>query len=58
MKPGTIPLGILAILFALFQVWWIGMTIINGRLAEKAVKKRKEEKIELKRNQLENLLKK
>tara|TARA_Y100001968_G_C19040430_1_gene564218 strand:- start:241 stop:441 length:201 start_codon:yes stop_codon:yes gene_type:complete len=53
VRAGTIPLGSLAIIFALFQIWWIGTTIQNGRAAEKAVKMRRGEKA-LKKDPLRN----
>ena len=58
MKTGTVPLAILAAAFALIQLWWIGMTIKNGRQAEEAVKKRRSEKIEDQKERLEKLLRK
>ena len=58
MKSGTVPLALLASVFALIQFWWIGMTIKNGRQAEDAVKKRRSEKIEDQKKRLEKLLRK
>ena len=34
MRQGTIVLSLLAIAFLLLQVWWIIMTIKNGRTGE------------------------
>tara|TARA_Y100001968_G_scaffold251771_1_gene237027 strand:- start:10740 stop:10916 length:177 start_codon:yes stop_codon:yes gene_type:complete len=57
MKPGIIPLGTLAIVFAIIQIWWIGMTVRNGRAAEKAIKERKLSKLESQKQKLEKLIK-
>ncbi len=64
VRPGTVPLATLAIVFAMLQVWWIMTTIKNGRAAEKAVANRRAAKALLKeplkdqKERLENLLKK
>tara|TARA_B100000700_G_C14770075_1_gene726318 strand:- start:183 stop:380 length:198 start_codon:yes stop_codon:yes gene_type:complete len=41
IQSGVIPLGILAIIFAALQVWWISMTIFNARKAEQEAKNRR-----------------
>tara|TARA_Y100001968_G_scaffold183133_1_gene167773 strand:+ start:42190 stop:42390 length:201 start_codon:yes stop_codon:yes gene_type:complete len=64
VRPGSVPLATLAVIFALLQVWWIGLTIKNGRAAENAVAKRRTEKaikndpLSIQKERLENLLKK
>ena len=64
VRPGTLPMATLAVIFAGFQVWWIGITIRNGRVAENAVAKRRSEKnlhkdpLKNQKERLENLLKK
>ena len=60
---GTVPLATLAVIFAGLQVWWIGTTIRNGRLAENAVANRRiakrlqKDPLKDQKDKLENLLK-
>ena len=58
IKPGTVPLASLAVVFALIQFWWIGLTIKNGKEAEQVIKERRSKKIQDQKKWLENLLKK
>ena len=64
VRPGTVPLATLAVVFAGLQLWWIGTTIRNGRAAEKAVANQRAEKalqkdsLKDQKEKLENLLKK
>tara|TARA_Y100001968_G_scaffold8503_1_gene7186 strand:+ start:33263 stop:33463 length:201 start_codon:yes stop_codon:yes gene_type:complete len=64
LREGTVPLASLAIIFAGLQIWWIGITIKNGRDAEKAVANRRsakglrKETLKEQKERLENLLKK
>ena len=44
VSQGTVPLATLAIIFAGLQIWWIGITIRNGRQAEKAIANRRKAK--------------
>tara|TARA_Y100001968_G_scaffold268442_1_gene258801 strand:+ start:18 stop:239 length:222 start_codon:yes stop_codon:yes gene_type:complete len=41
MKPGIVPLGTLAVLFALLQLLWIGLIIKNGKEEDRLKKDRK-----------------
>tara|TARA_B100000700_G_scaffold308770_1_gene386904 strand:- start:1021 stop:1242 length:222 start_codon:yes stop_codon:yes gene_type:complete len=41
MKPGIVPLGTLAVLFALLQLIWIGLIIKNGKQEDRLKKDRK-----------------
>ena len=45
VRTGSIPLATLAVIFAGLQVWWIGITIRNGRKAEKVVANRRAAKL-------------
>ncbi len=58
MKTGTIPLATLAVLFGIIQIWWIALTLKNGREAEQVVKERRQKKIENQKEFLEKILKK
>ena len=40
MKPGMVPLGTLAIVFALLQLIWIGLIIKNGKEEDRIKKNR------------------
>tara|TARA_Y100001968_G_scaffold62140_1_gene52952 strand:- start:4828 stop:5019 length:192 start_codon:yes stop_codon:yes gene_type:complete len=58
IKTGSVPLAALALIFAILQFWWIGMTIKNGREAEKLVKERRSKRIDDQKKFLEKILNK
>tara|TARA_B100000700_G_C15044126_1_gene856963 strand:+ start:3289 stop:3489 length:201 start_codon:yes stop_codon:yes gene_type:complete len=64
IKPGTIPFATLAFFFAGLQIWWITLTIKNGRSPEKIISNLKGEKsqendlLKNQRERLEKLLEK
>ena len=64
IREGTIPLATLVILFSSLQIWWLGTTLINGRILRKygAVRKTTntmaKDQLKIQKEKLEKLLKK
>ena len=57
MKEGTLELMLLGIVFLTLQVWWISLTIKNGKQNQNEIDIMKES-LAAKKKSLENLLKK
>ncbi|WP_320663926.1 hypothetical protein [Prochlorococcus sp. MIT 1223] len=57
IRPGTIPLATLSIVFAGLQVWWIANMLQNGRVAKNTTHTRKNQ-LTYQKQRLDKLLKK